>query len=165
MKLINGGADTALAESLPLRLHEALRQHPEPHALVILLGTNDILAHLHPLPEKLLKMQVRISEVCHPPVCCCTSCRSWCAASQVSGWRLHRWSAVMCDYLRHRSLPTLPSSPRQNGFRGEHLGPKGFAETVAASVRTLPRGLPVAVLAVPPIGEDLDSAANATVRK
>lgn len=33
------------------------------------------------------------------------------------------------------------------------------------SVRTLPRGLPVAVLAVPPIGEDLDSAANATVRK
>lgn len=56
--MFNAGADTALAESLLARLHAALRRHPEAHALVLLLGTNDILAHLHPLPHHLLKLQV-----------------------------------------------------------------------------------------------------------
>lgn len=59
MKVFNAGAESALAESLPLRLHAALRRHPEAHALLLLLGTNDILAHLHPLPHHLLKLQAR----------------------------------------------------------------------------------------------------------
>jgi hypothetical protein len=53
----------------------------------------------------------------------------------------------------------------QNGFRGEFLGPQEFGEAVATAVRTLPRSMPVAVLAIPPIGEDLDSVSNATVRQ
>ena len=59
VKVVNAGADAALAESLPQRLHTALRRHPEAHALVLLLGTNDILARLHPLPHHLLKLQAR----------------------------------------------------------------------------------------------------------
>lgn len=57
VKVVNAGADSALTESLPQRLHSALRRHPEAHALVLLLGTNDILARLHPLPHRLLKLQ------------------------------------------------------------------------------------------------------------
>lgn len=58
VKLFNGGADAALAESLPAQLHEALRRHAAAHALIVLLGTNDALAHMHLLPQKLLKLQV-----------------------------------------------------------------------------------------------------------
>ena len=61
--MVNAGADAALAESLPQRLHGALRRHPEAHALVLLLGTNDILARLHPLPNKLLKLQARAAAI------------------------------------------------------------------------------------------------------
>ena len=53
----------------------------------------------------------------------------------------------------------------QNGFRGEFLGPQEFGDAVASAVRTLPRSMPVAVLAIPPIGEVLDSVSNATVRQ
>ena len=53
----------------------------------------------------------------------------------------------------------------QNGFRGEFLGPQEFGDAVATAVRTLPRSMPVAVLSIPPIGEDLDSVSNATVRQ
>lgn len=38
VKVFNAGVDAALTESLPLRLHVALRRHPEAHALALLLA-------------------------------------------------------------------------------------------------------------------------------
>jgi hypothetical protein len=73
VKVVNAGADSALTESLPQRLHAALRRHPEAHALVLLLGTNDILARLHPLPHHLLKLQASPRNL-HVRLChhCCS---------------------------------------------------------------------------------------------